>query len=650
MESSTPIPGGILNYRPDIDGLRAIAVLSVVAFHVGALHVGGGYVGVDVFFVISGYLISSIVFSEISDSRFSIVGFYERRIRRIFPALFVMLLVLGVFAAVFLVPAELVELGKTSLFTTISGSNFYLWKQTGYFDHRNANPLLHTWSLAVEEQFYILFPLFLVVVRRFFPRWLRESVVVLFLLSLLSSVIVVSKSPDTAFYMPYTRAWELLLGTMLSLGMFPKLSSGGMRNLATMTGMGMIVFSDLVYKPTTLFPGLSALVPCLGSALIIGAGQSGSSFVYSVLAWRPVVFVGLISYSLYLWHWPVIMTDRMGILDLHAAFERRFSWVMAPDRFGHIVQIVISVILAVLSWRFVERPFRKGRLRLAGPHLFMLAGAVMLVCITFSFFVIFTGGWKQRFSPQALRLASFLDESELRQDEKAQRLGTCFLDATTGVQNFNMDSCLQQDAKRGNYLLLGDSHAAAIWPALVALLPEANVMQVNVTSCIPTVDQPGSNLCGKVMNSIYQTYLPSHPVEELLLEADWSPGNLGDLGRTLSWAKMHQIPVLVIGCVPEYDAPLARLLTYSIVWRDSDLPREHRLAHDAGTERELRKLVVNTWHVPFASPYDALCEEGKCIEYADAERSIPLMDDSHHLNRFGAMFVVRRLIELGEIH
>jgi hypothetical protein len=395
---------------------------------------------------------------------------------------------------------------------------------------------------------------------------------------------------------------------------------------------------------------LTALVPCIGSALIIGAGESGSSVVYSVLSWRPVVFVGLISYSLYLWHWPVIMIDRMGILDIHAAFERRFSTVMGPDRFDHIVQIVVSVILGIVSWRFVERPFRKGRLRLAGPPLFILAGVVMLVCITLSSVVIFTGGWKQRFSPQALRVAWFLDESEQIKDEKAQRLGTCFLDATTGVQNFNFDSCLRQEADKPNYLLLGDSHAAAIWPALAALLPDVNVMQVNVTSCIPTVDHQDSSLCGKVLDHVYQVYLPAHPVKELLLEADWSQGDIPSLGRTLNWAKIHQVPVIVIGCVPQYDAPLARLLTYSIAWHDPALPDEHRLAGDGATEKKLRELVVDTWHVPFASPYEALCAGQECTEYADTERTIPMMDDSHHFNRFGAMLVVRRLIERGEIH
>src|SRR5262249_41261265 len=195
-----------LEYRADIDGLRAVAVLSVLGYHTGFSKVSGGFVGVDVFFVISGYLISSIVFSEIAASRFSVIGFYERRVRRIFPALFGMLAVSSVFAVVYLLPIELVAYCKSMMAAAASMSNLYFWQHSGYFDSPTSQPLLHTWSLAVEEQFYICFPLFLVVVRKFFPQRLRASVVLLFFCSLVASIIVVSHNAETAFYMPYTRA------------------------------------------------------------------------------------------------------------------------------------------------------------------------------------------------------------------------------------------------------------------------------------------------------------------------------------------------------------------------------------------------------------------------------------------------------------
>ncbi len=194
--------------------------------------------------------------------------------------------------------------------------------------------------------------------------------------------------------------------------------------------MAMIGYSAIWYTPVTVFPGLSAIAPCLGSVLIISAGEEGPSVVSVVLSWRPVVFVGLISYSLYLWHWPVIMVYRMGALtDMSAWFERHYGTLFRPDRLDHVVQIMVSFALAILSWRFVERPFRKGRMRLSGRPLFALSGAVMLVCLGISAAAIFSGGLKGRFSSQTVQIASYLDPAELRQEEKAQRMGTCFLDA-----------------------------------------------------------------------------------------------------------------------------------------------------------------------------------------------------------------------------
>jgi peptidoglycan/LPS O-acetylase OafA/YrhL len=638
-----------LAYRPDIDGLRAVAVLSVIAFHFGIFHLTGGFVGVDVFFVISGYLISSIVFSEVADSRFSVIGFYERRIRRIFPALFAMLLVFSAFAAAFFLPAELVDLSKSTLAAAFSASNFYFWEHSGYFAVHNPDPLLHTWSLAVEEQFYILFPIFLVLVRRFFAQWLRASVVFFFAASLLSSAVVVIYSPVSAFFMPYTRAWELLLGTMLSLGMFPGMQSRWLRNLAALGGIGMIACSDLLYTSGTRFPGPSALLPCLGAAFIIGAGESGSSAVYSLLAWRPFVFVGLISYSLYLWHWPVLLVYQMGLIDLNSEFDRHFGKLLSAGRFEHLVILLVSFALAILSWRFVERPFRKGRLRLAGSHLFATAAAVMLTCVLFSSVVLATGGLPARFSPQTNQIASYLDRGDaLENAEKAMRLGTCFLDQNK-VTTFNLDSCLREDPARKNYLLLGDSHAAALWLALSESLPNVNVMQATVGACEPTLHHAVPGLCRNVMDYVFETYLPTHPVQAVILEANWNSGSIAPLEETLAWAKMHQVPVVVMGCVPSYDAPLARLLAYSVAWHQSDLAGKHLVHAEGALEVSLRDVVEDKWHVPFVSLYDSLCEGSTCIEYADAARTVPLMNDRDHFNPPGALFVVRRLVASGEL-
>jgi len=630
-----------LKYRADIDGLRAVAVLSVLAFHVGLKFFSGGFVGVDVFFVISGYLISSIVFSEIADSRFSVIGFYERRIRRIFPALFGMLAVFSVFAAIYLLPTELVDCSKSMLAASASASNFYFWLHSGYFDSPTSQPLLHTWSLAVEEQFYICFPLFLVVVRRFFPNRLRVSVVALFFVSLLTSAIVVLQNRETAFYMPYTRAWELLLGTILSLGMFPRLQSARLRSLATLAGIGMIAFSVFLYTKDTLFPGLSAMVPSLGSALVIGAGEAGSSLVGRLLSWRPFAFIGLISYSLYLWHWPVIVFQGMGVLiGASAIGSYHLSALLSTRHFDMLVEIALSLLLAVLSWRFIERPFRSGPLRLSGRPLFALAGAVMLICLGLSSWTVIVGGFKGRFPPDAVRVASDLQD---RGEYRSMRTGTCFITSDDHFEKYNYDLCLHQENGKKNYLLLGDSHSAMLWSALSSSLPDANVMQASTNDCEPLLRHSGSADCRKMMDFIFQTYLP------VFMVGRWLEKDMGELTETIAWAKQHQVPVTVFGPMPEYDGPLPRLLAYSIAWNNPSLASQHRVNSTRLLDAEMQSMSASTWHVPYISLYREICGSESCVEYADTARRIPLMGDENHLNRFGASFVVRHLVEKGEL-
>jgi hypothetical protein len=360
-------------------------------------------------------------------------------------------------------------------------------------------------------------------------------------------------------------------------------------------------------------------------------------------------FVGLISYSLYLWHWPVLLVNQMGLVDLNSEWDRHFGRVLSAGRFEHLVILLLSFALAILSWRFVERPFRKGKLRLGGSQLFATAAGIMLVCVLCSSLMLYTRGLPGRFSVQTNQIASYLDRGEALEDaKKAMRLGTCFLDQNK-VTTFNLDSCLREDPARKNYLLLGDSHAAAIWLALSDALPRVNVMQATVGGCEPTLHHAVAGLCRDVMDYVFQTYLPTHPMQALILEANWSEGSIAPLEETLGWAKIHQVPIVVMGCVPSYDAPLARLLAYSVAWHRSDLAGKHLVQADGTLEIHLREVVAGKWHVPFVSLYDSLCEDGTCIQYADNARTIPLMNDGDHLNPPGALFVVRRLVASGEL-
>lgn len=635
-----------LKYRPDIDGLRAVAVLSVLAFHLGWSKIPGGYVGVDVFFVISGYLISSIIFSEVAAGRFSIISFYERRIRRIFPALFAMLIVSSIFAWIYLLPDELVNFSKSMLSATASASNFYFWEHSGYFDLPITQPLLHTWSLAVEEQFYLTFPLFLLLVRWIAPNRLKLAVSAAFLISLLASIYVVAKARETAFFMPYTRAWELLLGTILSLQILPALRSTWLRNGFAFLGITLIVYADLKYTENSLFPGLGALAPCVGSAFVIWAGERGSTVIGKALSWQPIVFVGLISYSLYLWHWPIIVLRQMGVLAGVGAFGSHDAVLASAHRFDMLFETALSFLIATLSWRFVERPFRQGKLKMSGEPLFASAAAVILLLAAFSSSCLLAAGFQGRFPQRAVQVASVLNT---KQDAGFMRLGACFITTEEHFEEYDSTRCLREDPKKPNYLLLGDSHSAMLWGALASSFRNANIMQASVAACEPSIPSSGSPDCRRMMNFIFGEYLPTHPIQGLMIAGRWEDKDMSALMGVSEWAKAHGTPLLIFGPVPEYDAPLPRLLAYSIAWNEPALPSQHLVAGSSTLDARMQSLAANSWHVPYVSLYRAICGPSACAEYADADHTIPLMSDTDHLSQLGASMVVHELIADGQL-
>ena len=615
-----------LKYRADIDGLRAVAVLLVLACHFKVRRSSGGFVGVDVFFVISGYLISSIILSQIAASRFSIVSFYERRIRRIFPALLVMVLGTAVLAYLFSLPTELEDFAKSVLAATFSVANLYFWKQSGYFDTPAATkPLLHTWSLGVEEQFYIFFPIFLLLVRRFFPSRLRTAVLSLAALSLAASVAGAYTHPVSTFYLAHTRAWELLLGTILSMRILPEMKRRPTREVAAAVGLAMIAFAALTYSAATPFPGLAAIPPCFGAALIIAAGQSGQSTIGKLLSLRPVVFIGTISYSLYLWHWPIVVYQSVG-------------GILGGGGPGHtpkILGISASLVAGYLSWRFVEVPFRNGRLKFSGPVLFRVAAAGAAGVAAVALAVLFTHGFRSRFSPEAVRIASYL------QYQSPYREGTCFITSRETYEDFSTSTCLHQDAKRQNYLLIGDSHAAQLWYGLSTVFNGVNVMQATASGCKPVIDTSGDSRCTRLIDYVYSDYLATHHIDKLLLAARWEDMDPPAIARTVAWARSHGIPVVLFGPIVAYDTALPRLLIASMIRRDPAFPFNHRVMSEAQLDRQMESVARKDWGVEYVSYFDTLCRRDSCIEYAN--NGVPLQSDASHLTKEGSVLVAEKL-------
>lgn len=618
-----------LSYRPDVDGLRAVAVLLVIFGHLKQYALGG-YIGVDIFFVISGYLISAHILSEMREGRFSIVTFYERRIRRIFPALLVMLAFTSLLAWRYLYPSELADYARSLIAAIFSVSNLLFWHQAGYFDAPSlVKPLLHTWSLAVEEQFYVFFPLFLVLIRKFLPTRLKSAIFAFTGITFALSVYYVHRDASAAFFFAPLRAWELLFGTILSQHYLPDIRRAICRHIASVGGLLLIFIPAFVYTEATPFPGLAALPPCLGAALLIAAGETGPSLGGRLLSLRPVVFVGLISYSLYLWHWPILVFQTIGNLLIND-----------PDssRRVKIAIFAVSLLLGYLSWRFVETPFRKGRFRPARTPLFLVNGAAVALLSLAAVAALLSHGAPRRFPADALRAASYLNTKM----DAPYNGGTCFFGPDDQYRTFQPAACFHDVPGKKTYLLMGDSHAGHLWPGLHAVFPELNLSEASASYCpVLTPEGEGRPACRQIVDYLYQQYLPHHSIDTLILAGRWIPADIPQITAFLAYARAHRIPVLLVGPALEYDTPLPRLVATSLRDHDPGLPERHRLKAPQRLDAQFAALARDTWHVPYLSIYDDLCTPAACP--ALAAPGIPLLFDTHHFTPEGSLLLAQSI-------
>jgi peptidoglycan/LPS O-acetylase OafA/YrhL len=440
-----------MRYRADIDGLRAVAVGAVVIYHAGFGLLPGGFVGVDIFFVISGFLITSILAAEMRADQFSLAGFYERRALRIFPALFAMLTISALAGWLILFPTGLEEFGQTLRATVLFLSNLHFAFSYDYFgESAEANSLLHTWSLAVEEQFYILFPLILYWAHK---RNIRAATLWgLTLLSLGATLVFAGRDPAQSFFLPQYRAWELLCGAILAAGGVPSPRSCAMANLVGGAGLAAITFAvvgfDQTFQQTS---GLWLLLPVLGATALIWAGNEPASLGARLLSLRPMVFLGLVSYSLYLWHWPVFV----------------FWKTLVSAVPGHLVMAqlcVLSIVIAWASWRYIEQPLRRWRGQIAFRRLVYLYATGAGVMIAISLAGQMNDGWEVRFSPEIRSILQV--NSDFRNSEARLCLqGPLRQSETLTTTEIDEGACRFGQAGAVDFVIWGDSHAGALIPA-----------------------------------------------------------------------------------------------------------------------------------------------------------------------------------------
>ena len=474
------------------------------------------------------------------------------------------------------------------------------------------------------------------IVRRWLPDCLRSAILGVALISITLASVWVWLSPAVAFYLAPLRAWELLIGAVLSQRYLPAIEGRVLRNLASLAGLLLVLVPSLVYTEQTPFPGLAALPPCVGAALIIAAGEVGTSLVGRFLSWYPVVFVGMISYSLYLWHWPILVFQRTNHMLLDAPKESSQA---------KLAVLAVSLLVATLSWSFIETPFRTGRLRPNRQTLFILSGSAFALVALMSAGIIASNGISSRFTGEALAVSRYLGFDPT----VAYRENQCFLDIESNFSQYDHETCLKQGDTHKQLLLLGDSHGAQMYPGLSAVFPNVDISEATVAQCRPfvTPEAHSRTNCVKMAQYIYGDYLLHHHFDAVLLCGRWTEKEIPDLEHTVAWIKQHGMEVVVFGPNIEYDLPLPRIMALSLRDGKPSGVLSHQSIQPEILDQKLGPLVRYHWGAHYISIYEDLCSQGSASDRGQVqnkpldcpmttEAKVPLLFDTDHLTPEGS--------------
>ena len=638
MNSRYPNQG---NYRSDIDGLRAVAVLSVLVFHAFPGRFQGGFIGVDVFFVISGFLISKIILTGIENKNFSLIEFYSRRIRRICPALVVVLLSVYSFGWFVLLSTEFEQLGIHIFGGAAFISNFVLWSGDGYFDiTAKSKPLLHLWSLGVEEQFYIFWPLLLILLIRNCLNVLAATILIA-TSSFLLNVYVSGSDPIAAFYSPQTRIWELLIGALLAhltheypnlpkkgtFGLFSRSHPLGLCliNLQSVLGLVMIGAAFFTLNQETLYPGGWALLPTIGTALLILAGEK--AWVNRIfLSKRIMVWFGLISYPLYLWHWPIF--SFANIME-----------TSGPSRQFKVGAILISIFLAWATWKFIELPMRYGQH--SGKKTILLLAAITLIGYL-GYDTYRRDGIESRF-PEIVK-----DLIDYRYDfESDYRAGTCLLGTKQRYTAFDRCESSSVKPKDSSILLWGDSHAAHLYPGFLSTFrADFEIIQRTASLCPPILGleikaRPNCKEINDFVFELARKRLPSRVV----LASNWWVSDWKGIKRTIfALQRIGVREIDLIGAIPQWPQPLPRQLLLKFqkdkFHRVPDRMEFSLMSRYRKLDRKMSDYAKSVG-INFISLTNILCSETDCLARLGHTGETLIVWDQGHLTAYGSRFVVK---------
>lgn len=645
---ASEVDGAQRGHRRDIDGLRGVSIAAVVLYHLG-LGVSGGYGGVDIFFVISGFLIAGIIRAELQAGTFSIGKFYVRRIRRIVPAFVAMAVATTLAATWLLFPSDYHNFGKSLMPAAVAITNYHFQGRNDYFDGSATDkPLLHTWSLSVEEQFYLGFPLLLLVLFKFRRAAIAPLLAAIAVLSLAYSALAVSNDAVSAFFSTPARVWELLIGALVAYGAVPVAQSRNVREIEAASGAVMIAAAFIFLNDVTPFPGLAALPLCVGAALIIHAGIAGTpAFVNRVLSAAPIVGLGLISYSVYLVHWPLIVFHRYRFPE---------SWA-APHVSLSLTLGLASLALGYLSWRFIETPFRRPSASAPLLRTFQYAGLAGLVMAVSGLAMVRSAGWPQRWGPVVTELTTTPDNPYA---------GIC--QPLAGTKDLPANTCRTGSTDGAtDTILWGDSHAETMIPGF-SVYGEQNkqgVLALTMHGCPPLVglDLNGrakSARCRAFNNNALQRAL-APDIRRVVLSARWAYtaeglGTEGEFVRTLilgadgiagnqvifarllneTVARLADAGknVVVIGPVPEQAHNVVQGLARHLAWHQP-MPRPRNYGEFLARQRHVLPVLAKLETLPnvrVVYPHHWLCDHTMC-NYDGGGRT--LYRDNNHLSKAG---------------
>lgn len=607
-------PGAMATYRADIDGLRAISILLVVGYHAQPSLIPGGFIGVDIFFVISGFLITRIILSQSENNRFSFLEFYARRIRRIFPALIVVMAVTYLLGWLVLLPEGFSLLGKNIAAGVAFVSNLFQLTQLGYFaPDATENPLLHLWSLGIEEQFYIFWPPALLIIGM---KWRRTWMGAIATASFGASLLIFFGYKDWSFYSPISRAWELLAGGILATNYDDALERGKRRapqleNLLAALGAAAIIFAAITLNKESLFPGVYALLPVLGAVLIV---LSPNSFLNTTLLSSPqMVWIGLISYPLYLWHWPLL--SYLGIV-------RNGN----PNTVEIWAAVLVAIALSWLTFRFVEIPLR--RQKNVAPKLAFGLVAIGAVGILTSL----ASGFGFRFPPEIRAIAQLAKQSNAGFRDK------CFLDVPGAEFN---SGCIEQGDKP-LVLLWGDSTAAALYPGLKSAQATVpfRLARFAASACPPILAAGADARCDAANETVLDLIKSNRP-EIVLLHAWWDgTKDLEKFRETIGQLKALNIKrIVILGPVPVWKRTLPHTLVNFYRLRHTIADR--MTAGVSGPEGDARMQAFSkSVGTEYISAWQVLCNSEGCMTRIGPSASDIIITDNVHLSDVGSDFLI----------